>query len=136
MFFSISKLKNTWQPLGIFMDFKSKEILVATKHFFQFQIQEMLNNWYFLIIWIDVIEPFESYQVSYKKLVQQLCTNCNTILQQLCCCWYNLSWNKLMLIVFLVVKECFVVFEFELWEYLPRDNNDENFKRSLVISFS
>jgi hypothetical protein len=41
-----------------------------------------------------------------------------------------------MLIVFLVVKECFVVFEFELWEYLPRDNNDENFKRSLVISFS
>lgn len=116
------------------MDFKSKEILVATKHFFQFQIQEMLNNWYFLIILMDVIEPFESYQVSYKNLVQQLCTNCNTILERLCC-WYNLSWNKLMSIVFLVVKEHFVIFESKLWEYLPREKNDGNFKRPLVISF-
>jgi hypothetical protein len=40
-----------------------------------------------------------------------------------------------MSIVFLVVKECLVVFNYKLWEYLPRDKNDKFLKRSLVISF-
>jgi hypothetical protein len=40
-----------------------------------------------------------------------------------------------MSIVFLVVKECFLAFHFQLQEYLPKDKNDGNLKRSLVISF-
>jgi hypothetical protein len=58
-----------------------------------------------------------------------------TILGQLCCCWYNLGWNKLMSVVFLIMKECFVVFDFELQKYLPINKNDKNFGRSLVILF-
>jgi hypothetical protein len=40
-----------------------------------------------------------------------------------------------MSIFFLVMHECFVVFDFELQEYLTKEKNDKNFKTSFVISF-
>jgi hypothetical protein len=36
--------ENTWQLLGVFMDFGFRKPLVVTRHFLQFLIQEMLGN--------------------------------------------------------------------------------------------
>ncbi len=33
------------------------------------------------------------------------------------------------------MKECFVAFDFELQKYLPRDMNDGNIRKSLVVFF-
>jgi len=41
-----------------------------------------------------------------------------------------------MSIVIVVMKEFFVTFNFELQEYLLRDKNHENFRRSFVIFIS
>ncbi len=37
--------------------------------------------------------------------------NVATTILRLCCCWCNLGWNKLLSIVFLVMKECFFAFD-------------------------
>jgi hypothetical protein len=38
-----------------------------------------------------------------------------------------------MSIIFLVMKECFVEFDFKLQEYLPRNMNDGNIRKSFFF---